>query len=120
MLLVQKSPQVGPLLRSQLSGFDEKRQQRRHRVSAKTIRHAAQLAADQVIASDQRLKNPVRPLLSPADELLGDQPAQQLLNRRELRFAPLGIQQVPQVANRRLPALPKLFEHFELSRRHRR
>ncbi len=58
-----------------------------------------QLPADQVVASDEWLINPIR-LVSPAadDQRFGHEAGQQFLNGGELPSRPLGIQRVAQVA----------------------
>ena len=113
----QEVAQVGPLLRSQLTGLDQVRQQRRHRVAAEPVGHAAQLAADQVIARDQRFKNPVGGILPPADKSLGHEPGQQFLHGGKFRLAALRDRRGPAARQSSPRRIPKAFPAPSVRRR---
>lgn len=109
-----------PLLRGQLASLDEVREDRSQRLAAKAVGHAAELTADQRIARDQRLEEPVWFVSPAADEAFVDKPREKLLHRGELRAAALGIKRISQVADGGLATAPQLLEHPQLGARDRR
>ena len=86
---------MGPLLGGQLAGLDQVRQERRQGVAAEAVGHAAQLPADQVLASHVARKTQFGLVLAAANQLLGQESGEEFLDGGELRVAALGIEAHP-------------------------
>src|SRR5262245_11097034 len=104
---------MSSLLGSQLAGLDQVGQQRCQGIAAEAVGDPTQFPANQVLASNGSLEDPVRLLFPAVNQIFVRESSEEFLDGRELGVAALGIQSVPQIANRRLSPLPKLLHDSE-------